>query len=113
MDNLGAVLIGIASLFSIGVVFSVAMRVFSGALVPLPVKQLIEAQRAHIDLLETQNDALMKERVYEKDQLREMVKASTEANFAVHQFLARYEALGGFAADLPHRRRHAGDEGQE
>jgi hypothetical protein len=105
MDNLGAILIGIASLFSIGVVFSVAARVFSGHLVPLPVQQLIEAQRAHIDLLETQNEALIKERVYEKDQLREMVKAGTEANFAVHQFLARYEALGGFAADHPHRRR--------
>lgn len=110
MDNLGAILIGIASLFSIGVVFSVALRVFSGALVPLPVKQLIDAQRAHIDLLETQNDALMKERSFEKDELRQMVKASTEANFAVHQFLARYEALGGFAVDVPHRRRPVHDE---
>lgn len=96
MENLGAILIGIASLFSIGVVFSVALRVFAGHLVPLPVKNLLDAQQAHIDLLEVQNEALTKERIYEKDQLRDMVRAGTEANFAIHQFLTRYEQLGGF-----------------
>jgi hypothetical protein len=108
MENLGGILIGVASLFSIGVVFSVAMRVFSGALVPMPVKSLIDAQQAHIDLLETQNDALMKERLFEKDALREMVKEATEANFAVHQFLSRYESLGGFV-DYPKRKLAEGD----
>lgn len=97
MDNLGAILIGVAAICSIAVVFSVAAKVFSGSLVPLPVRELIEKQRANIDLLTAQNATLQDERQNEKAQLRELIAEATKANFAVTTFLQRYEMLGGFA----------------
>lgn len=96
-QNLGQILVGLAALFSIAVMFSVARKVFTGALVPVEVRGLQQAQEKHIAELQAQNAILLEERNTEKAQLRQLVKDATEANFAVREFLTRYEALGGFA----------------
>lgn len=112
-ENLGSILIGLAAILSIGVVYAIARRIFLGALVPLEVKELLEAQNKHINLLGQQNEALNNERKQEKTQLLQMVKDATEANFAIHSFLDRYEALGGFANNPTVRRRGENPKSEE
>lgn len=97
IDNLASILVAVAAIFSIAVMFFVARRVFTGALVPMEVKDLKEAQERHIAELMIQNSALHDERATEKAQLRQLTKDATEAIFAIHAWLTRYETLGGFA----------------
>lgn len=104
MDNMAGILIGVAALFSVGVVFSVALRVFSGGLVPLAVRKLLDEQSAHIAELQRRNTILEEERSNDKPELVTLIKRSTEAIFSITTWLSRYESLGGFASSPGHRR---------
>lgn len=105
MQNLGSILIGLAAILSIGVVYSIARRIFLGALAPVEITKLLSAQEERIRLLQEQNESLNSERVNEKAQLMQMLKDATEANFAIYTFLHRYEALDGFASGPIMKRR--------
>ena len=98
MSDLGPILVGVAAIVSILVVAGVARQVFSGSLVPLPVRELIEGQQQTIALLKEQNATFQDERLNDKVQLRELIAEATKAIFAITTFLNRYESLGGFAS---------------
>lgn len=97
IDNLAPILIGVAAIVMSAIIWSIARRIFLGELVPLEVQKLLTAREEEVNLLRRQLDLLREERNNEKDQMRQMIKESTQAINSSTIFLNRYEQLGGFA----------------
>lgn len=102
--EIGAPLIGVAAIITVLVLAWIMRKVTSGEIVPLAVREMHAASERHVALLEEQNEILRKERQYERAELISIVKAATEAQFAMREFLSRYESAGGMVmADRIHR----------
>lgn len=109
-SSVGSVLVAITALVSIGVMFFVARRILSGTVVPIEIARLQQEQQTQIMELRKLNAALQQDRSEVQQELRRMVKESTEANYAINAWLTRYETLGGFASP-PGRSRRQEDIG--
>lgn len=61
----------------------IAKKLLSGEITPLPITELVESNKRIIEALEKRDASA----AAEKAELRAIVKASTEAQFAIHDFL--------------------------
>lgn len=74
----------------VGVMAWIVRKVVSGEVVPLKIGDLVNKQQEVIDMLKADRDAFKQER----SELAELVKGSTEAQFAMRDFLRQSQRSG-------------------
>ena len=81
--TVSVVLTGVGATTVIGVMAWIVKKVVSGEMVPLPIRQLTEELVQN----KTRQDQLINDLLSERLETRDLVKASTEAQFAIRDWL--------------------------
>lgn len=90
-NPLGIIFTGSAATVVVTVMAWIVRKVVSGEVVPIPIKELLESQK----ISNANQERILERLLEERNENKAMIRASTEAQFAIHEYLRAHGAVSG------------------